>query len=220
MHDRVQGWNWRIAAASVAALLTTCSPRSHAAEPVAVSASASDTQPGVDLLAADSRNDWIHKHASAAGWTVAAGVLSGSAKSTPLVSAYALGDFELRIDWKVADGAALKLGFPQTPASAPKSPLVEIYLAEQPGISIRLPQGAKILKVDPQLMGKVHRTIIKRTGDQLTLDCDGTKSRELPVAAGEKFGLTLAIDGGGANSRATIESLGLVEARAEAASKP
>jgi hypothetical protein len=222
MQSRVQGWSWRIAARIVAAVLTAWTFQTHAAEPAALSAKSAAPQPGVDLLAADSRNDWIHKHAGAAGWMLADGALSGGTKSTPLVSTYALGDFELSVDWKVADGATLKLGFPQSSPSAqksepgaPKSQSVEICLAERPGISILLPQGAKILKVDPQLAGRVHRTIIKRVGDQLTLDCDGTRSRELPVAAEAKFGLTLAIDGGATTSdvsgRATVQSLRLIE---------
>jgi hypothetical protein len=205
---------------SIAAMLVACPRCGFAVEPVTTSAKQNATQPGVDLLATDARNDWIHKHAGAAGWTVADGVLSGGMNSTPLVSTYALGDFELQVDWKVAEGTTLKLGFPQTAAGEPKSQPVEIYLAEQPGISIRLPEGAKILKVDPQLQGKTHRTIIRRSGDRLTLDCDGTKSRELPVAAGEKFGLTLAIDGGGANGRAAVESLRLVESNDATAPKP
>jgi hypothetical protein len=230
MHDRVQGWNRRLAAACVAAMLITSSQWAAPAEPAAVTAKPSDKQPGVDLLAADSRNDWIHKQAGAAGWTVADGASSGStpaaialnggAKSTPLVSTYALGDFELRIDWKVADGAALTLGFPLAAAGAKKSQAVEIHLAEQPGISIRLPEGAKILKVNPQLKGKTHRTIIKRVGDQLVLDCDGTKSRELAIAANEKFGLTLAIDSAAADGSVAIEALRLIEKSEPNLSKP
>jgi hypothetical protein len=139
-------------------------------------------------------------------WSVKDGKLAGNGKSTPLVLAKALADFELRVDWKVANGGVIKLGFARKPEAKP----VEIRLAERPGISIRLPQGAKILKVDAELAGQVHRLSIKRVGGQIVLECDGVKSREMPVPADEQFGLSLAVEGGESGGSVEIDALTLL----------
>ncbi len=167
------------------------------------------------LTATDLQSGWIQQQAGAAGWVIDDGKLTGNAKSTPLISKRLLHDFELHVTWKVIDGGVIKLGFLKTPQEKP----IEICLAERPGISIRLPQGAKILKVDSQLYGKFHRLVIKRAGDVLVLDCDGTRSRELPVPADDQFCLSLAMDGKEANASGTIELLKLVTDMGSASNK-
>lgn len=194
------------------------------AEPVKPSTVVAEARPGLNLLAIDMQNSWLHERAAASGWTLKDGKLAATAKSKPLVSTHAMGDFELHVDWRVADGGVIKVCFPNVPDAKPAlqstAQAVEIGLAEQPGISILLPQGAKILKVDPKLRGKLHRIVIKRTGGSLVLDCDGTRSRELPIPADEKFGLALAIDQSVPGGTATIESLRLIQSTEPAPPKP
>jgi hypothetical protein len=218
MHAPILG-RFALAAATMFAVVEFAVRSVAAAEPAKASTTAADAKPGLDLLAAEPQNSWLHERAAAAGWTLKDGKLTATAKSTPLVSTHALGDFELHVEWKVAEGGVIRLCFPKTPETKPVTQAAEIDLAEQPGISIRLPQGAKILKVDPKLRGKLHSIVIKRVGDVLVLDCDGTRSRELPIAADETFGLTIAVDGGAASGKATIESLRLVQSGETAAAK-
>lgn len=166
-------------------------------------ADASAGQPGVNLLAADSLAGWTYGPEKPAGWTIEKGVLTGAADATPLVSGYSVGDFELHVNWSVKDGGAIRLGM----LRVPEGEGIELRLAEDPGVTIRLPQGARSLKTSPAKLGKTHSTIFSRTGDKFTLTADGVKSREMPVDANWRFGLALAIEGAGG----VIESMRLVE---------
>lgn len=200
--------------------LTVSAARTAIAEPPQNPTIAATSPQELNLLAANSLADWNRGSTAPTGWTLQDGKLTGTAKSSTLVSSYTLRDFELQVAWKVTSGANIKVGFPSsTEAGTPESRPIEIRLAEQPGISIRLPQGAKILKVDPELNGKLHRLTIKRTGGQLVIECDGVKSREMPVSAAEHFGLSLAIEGSEKNGSATIESLRLVAGAGAASAK-
>ena len=68
----------------------------------------------VCLLRPDSLAGWDHGDPPQ-GWTIAGGRLSGGPRSTPLLSGYSFGDFDLRLRWSVALGAKWKLRFLRIP---------------------------------------------------------------------------------------------------------
>src|SRR5690606_28110892 len=140
---------------------------------------APSAQLGVNLLAADSLAGWTYGPEKPTGWSIHKGVLNGDKDATPLVSGYSVGDFELHMSWSAKQDSAIHLAL----LRVPEGEGIELRLAEDPGVTIRLPEGARSLKTSPEQRGKTHSTILARAGDKLTLTTDGVKSRELPVDA-------------------------------------
>ncbi len=79
---------------------------------------AADDSFGVRLFRPDALLGWDHAEAEPAGWTMAEYVLDGTAESTPLLSGFVFGDFELRWQWSVSDAGAWKLSLPEAPSGS------------------------------------------------------------------------------------------------------
>jgi hypothetical protein len=148
---------------------------------------------GVNLLRRDSLAGWDHGSKAPSGWTIAGGHLTGRGSSTPLLSGWTFGDFELRLDWSTS-GGQWKLLFPEVPAGRG----LELFLAEgdQCGRLLdgdrQLAPGAKVGTVT----GKPHTAVILRRAGKLTITVDGKRLADVGVQPDRRFGLGLAVQGG------------------------
>src|SRR5690349_3782917 len=80
----------------------------------ATAAHAGDAR-GLKLLRPDSLAGWEYG-APPAGWIISGGQLTGSDQSTPLLSGWTVGDFELRFVWSTKSGGTWTLGLPEVPS--------------------------------------------------------------------------------------------------------
>jgi hypothetical protein len=163
----------------------------------------------VQLLRPDSLVGWEHGEGTSGGWTIADGVLRGTGQSAPLLSAWTFGDFQLRFRWSVAEQSELRVLLPKVPAGHG----LEVVVCEGDGCG-RLTDGDTELapgtKVKPR--GKrPHAAVIRREGDKLSFLVDGHWIYEVPIPAGERLGLGLAVTGDGA----AVSNLHLLEPRGE-----
>ena len=85
---------------------------------VATVALADGAPAGNRLLMDDSLAGWEHGNVPPANWVISHGRLTGHAESTPLLSGWTVGDFDLRFQWSVRDGGAWTLGLPDVPSGA------------------------------------------------------------------------------------------------------
>jgi hypothetical protein len=157
----------------------------------------------VDLLGPAVLEKWTPDVRDAPGWKLDDGRLKGDAQAAPLTWDGLPNDFELHVIWGVQREGAIKLHL----VSDAGERGVDLRLAEDPGITIRLSDQARSLKIRESARGKPHATIIYRTGDKLRLEVDGVKSRELVIDGRQHFSLQLAIQSG----EGTIRSLRAVE---------
>lgn len=148
----------------------------------------------VKLFRPDSLLGWQHGEEEPAGWTVADGVLSGTAKATPLLSGFVFGDFELCWQWAVSEGGAWTLALPD----APSGPGLAITLGEgdQCGTltdaeSVVNPGG----KIERKADGR-HTALLRRAGGKLELAVDETTLWTVDIDSKRRFGLRLALTTG------------------------
>lgn len=160
---------------------------------------------GVELTRPDSLAGWDHGSPSPRGWTIADGQLSGTARSTPLLSGWTFGDFELRFRWSVADDGVLTLSLPEVPDGKG----LELILREGEGCG-RLTDGETELAPGRKVKrrrAKMHTAAVRRAGRRLSFTVDGRWLYEVEVGADRRFGLGLAVAGG----QATLADLRLQE---------
>jgi hypothetical protein len=163
---------------------------------IPVPASSSDDRDwlGVHLTRPDCLAGWEYGPERPSGWTVAAGTLRGNASSTPLLSGFTFGDFQLRFDWGVEGIAAWEVSLPEVPSG--------------PGLRLRLCEGNRCGQIDDAgrtlapgspvaaVSGGLHRARLDRTAGRLTLTVDDRQLWQVPVAPDRRFGLGLAVIGG------------------------
>ena len=128
---------------------------------------------------------------------IAAGRLTGKADSTPLLSGFSFGEFELRLQWSAAPGAAWKVLLPEVPNGKG----LEIALCDGDRCGRCLDGDKEIApgaKLEP-LADKMHAAVLRRAGGKLTLTVDGRRMAEVEIAAQRRFGLGLAVAGGDAS---------------------
>ncbi len=146
---------------------------------------------GVKLLRPDSLAGWDHGISPPVGWTITDGKLSGKADSTPLLSGFTAGDFELRFRWSVAGGGAWKVLLPQVPSGNG----LELVLREGEHCG-QLTNGNEELvpggKVEPIADG-MHTATIRRAGRKFSLAVDDKRLYEVDIQADRRFGLGLAV---------------------------
>ncbi len=152
---------------------------------------------GVKLMRPDSLDGWNYSELAPgalqpAGWTIAAGRLSGTAKSAPLISGFSAGDCELRFQWSVSPDGAWKIFMPKVP----NEPALELILSQGADCG-RLSDGDKILFPGAKIeslaeKGRMHTAAISRQGAKLSLAVDGNKIFAADVPAG-RYGLGLAV---------------------------
>jgi len=132
---------------------------------------------GVKPLRPDSLAGWDHG-APPAGWTIEDGRLRGNRQSTPLLSGFSFGDFELRFQWSVSAGVC-KVLFPEVPEGKG----LELVLCEGEGCG-RLIDGDQSLssgqKIDPTADG-THTAAIRRVGAQVTVTVDDRRIAEVEL---------------------------------------
>jgi len=158
---------------------------------VATVALAEGTPTGNRLLMDDSLAGWDHSPTPPTNWVISNGQLTGHADSTPLLSGWTVGDFDLRFQWSVRDGGAWTLGLPDVPSGGG----LQIAFAEGEG-SGAVREGDKTLavgaKVDPTADSKSHSAEVRRAGSRLTVLIDGRVVSEVEIDRNRRFGLSLA----------------------------
>jgi hypothetical protein len=149
-------------------------------------------QLGLGLMRPDSLVGWDYGSPPPApgDWTLADGRLSGTARSTPLLSGWTFGDFEIGFQWSVADGGAWNLSLPEVPSGKG----LELILREGPDCG-RLTDGDTELspggEVKPQR--KMHTAGLRRAGRKLSFTVDGRWLYEIDLKPDRRFGLGLAL---------------------------
>ena len=173
-----------------------------------VCAARGEDAPGRKLFLADSLAGWQYGSETPAHWIISDGRLTGNALSTPLLSGWTFGDFELRFDWSVNPNGAWTLGLPDVP----EGPGLQLTLKEGEGCgAVRdgdttLSGGAKI---ETASEGDMHSADIRRAGSTLTVIVDGRVVSEVSLDRNRRFGLSLAVPGG----EASIDDLRVEEPR-------
>jgi len=149
---------------------------------------------GVDLMRPDCLAGWDYGPERPSGWTIAGGALRGDGSSTPLLSGFTFGDFQLRFGWGVEGSAAWEIALPEVPSGA--------------GLRLRLCEGEHCGQLDDAgktllpgsplaaVSGGLHRARLDRAGSRLTLTVDDRQLWQLSIAPGRRFGLGLAVTGG------------------------
>ena len=94
-------WRWR-----------RCRVRRHS---VGCAAALPMSRRGSSCCWPDSLAGWDYGPQPPAHWIISDGRLTGNAESTPLLSGWTVGDFELRFDWSASPGGAWTLGLPDVP---------------------------------------------------------------------------------------------------------
>ena len=175
--------NWRTWTIAVA-LVGSCGWL-HAAEPVR-------------LLRPTSLVGWEYGPQAPAGWTIKDGRLSGSDKSTPLLSGWTFGDVELRFAWSAGPGGAIELGL----VGVPNGEGWTITLAEGERCG-QVREGGKELasgaKIDPPSGAPMHSADIRKSGGTLSVIVDRKVVAEVSIDRSRRVGLALAVAGGEAS---------------------
>ncbi len=174
----------------------------------ATAAWADDAPAGNELLMADSLAGWEHGAEPPSHWIISDGRLTGTAESTPLLSGWSVGDFDLRLKWSVRASGAWTVGLPEVPSG----PGLQLTLTEGDGCgAVRdgdqtLSAGAKI---EAATADALHSADIRRAGSRLTVIVDGRVVSEVDIDRNRRFGLSLAVPAG----EASLEDLRLEEPR-------
>lgn len=174
---------------------------------LAANATAADA-PGLNLLRPDSLAGWDYGSQPPAHWIISGGRLTGNSLSTPLLSGWTLGDFELRFQWSAGPGAAWTLGLPDVPNGAG----LEIAIKEGEGCGAVRDGGTSLAagaRVDAASSGGMHAANIRRSGGTLSIIVDGKVLSETTIDRNRRFGLALSVPGG----EATLGQLRLEEPR-------
>ena len=163
---------------------------------------------GLKLLRLDSLAGWEHGPTKPVHWSISQGRLTGSAQSTPLLSGWTVGDFELRFQWSVGSGGVWQVGLPDVPSG----PGLLLTFKEGDGCgAVRasdqvLSSGAKI---EPLAAGAMHTADIRRSGGTLSIIVDGKVTGEVSLDRNRRFGLALSVSAG----EGTLADLRLEEPR-------
>jgi len=176
---------------------------------LASAAAADEASPGLHLMRPDSLAGWDYGSQPPDGWTIQGGTLTGDPASTPLLSGFTFGDFQLRFAWTVENEAAWEISLPE----APSRPGVRLTLGETASCG-RAHDGDRLLAPGgpvPRIPGGTHNAQLDRAGDRLALSIDGRQLWQASVAKFRRFGLGLAVRGG----RAQLSDLRLKEPAGE-----
>ena len=153
---------------------------------------AAEQPSGVRLMRPDSLAGWDYG-APPAGWTMAGGRLSGSAKSTPLLSGFSLGDFDLRFQWLAGGEAQWKVLLPEVP----RGEGLQLILREGNGCG-RMTDGGREIAAGGGVgiaSAYPHTAVISRSRGKLSVSVNGRRIAEAAIAPGRRFGLGLAAGG-------------------------
>ncbi len=168
-------------------------------------ATAEDEPFSVSLLDADSHLGWDYGSCVPEGWTIADGRLRGAYSSTPLISGWTVGNFELRFRWATSEGGAWRLALVRIPSGQD----LDLRFAEGDSCGAIL-DGRRLLASGgrvPRLKQGMHTAVVRRAGTVLAIWVDARPMCEVEVRGDERFGLGLSVtDGEGA-----IEDLRLEE---------
>jgi len=157
-------------------------------------AASADEPLGQSLLRPDSLAGWDYGQPPPAGWTIADGRLTGKADSTPLLSGFSFGDFELRCQWSAAPGAACKVLLPEEPNGKG----IELTLREGDHCGQITDDGKELApgaRVEPR-PDAMHTLLLRRAGAKLSLMVDHKQVADVDIKADRRFGLGLAVVGG------------------------
>ena len=159
----------------------------------------------VPLLRPDSLAGWDHHPTPPRGWMIDGGRLSGTHDSTPLLSGWTLGEFELRLRWAVRDGGVLVFSLPEVPST----PGLALYLKEgaRCGLLFNATEVLDAGSSTPASDGDSHTAVIRRGGGVFSLEVDGRRLYQVPLDSERRFGLMLSVKRGSAD----IEDLRLSE---------
>jgi hypothetical protein len=177
----------RVSRALASAIALTCVPL-WATEPA-----------GVKLLRPGSLDGWEYATTAPANWTIKGGQLTGSSNSTPLLSGWTVGDFELRFEWSATSSASWTLGLPDVPSGAG----LQITLREGEGCGA-IRDGERTsggTRIGPTSGDSMHTAAVRRGGGTLSVIVDGRVTGEVSVDRNRRFGLALSVAGGEASLR-------------------
>jgi hypothetical protein len=157
-----------------------------------------DPSTGNRLLMDDSLAGWEYGAQPPSGWIISDGKLTGTAQSTPLLSGWSVGEFELRLQWAVRGGGAWTIGLPEVPSG----PGLQLSLVEGDGCGA-IRDGESLLasgtKVEAASADQMHSADIRRSGTRLTVIVDGRVVSEVQIDRNRRFGLSLAVPAGEAS---------------------
>jgi len=163
---------------------------------------------GVNLFMPDSLAGWEHGPQPPAGWIISQGRLTGNSQSTPLLSGWTVGDFELRFQWSTANDGALTIGLPQVPSGAG----LQLTFKQGEGCGA-IRDGEQVLApgaaVETLPSEQLHTADIRRTGGTLTIIVDGRVLSEASIDRNRRFGLALSVPA----AEATLDNARLEEPR-------
>lgn len=166
------------------------------ASPAAGTSAAQAAEPfGLSLMRPMGLAAWDYGPSPPTGWTMEGGTLRGTKGAAPLLSGFTFGDFELRLEWSAAEGAALHVLLPDVP----RGERLRLTLGEGEGCG-RLDDGGKQLlegtALGPAPNGKTHSAAIRRAGATLAVSVDGRPVGQIEVKPGRRFGLGLSLQNG------------------------
>ena len=144
------------------------------------------------LLRPDSLDGWTYGEMAPTAWKVSEGCLSGSDKSTPLLSGFSAEDCELRFQWSVSPEGAWKILMPKVP----RGPSLQLILSDVSDCG-RLCYDGKVLfsgvKIPQSLKkGHMHIAAISRQASKLSLSIDGSEIFQADITPG-RYGLGVAV---------------------------
>jgi 3-keto-disaccharide hydrolase len=171
-------------------------------------AHAAEDSPGVKLLLADSLAGWDHGAKPPANWIISDGRLTGNSLSTPLLSGWTVGDFELRLQWSVSSTGVCTLGFPDVPAG----PGLQVTLKEGDGCGAVRDGDATLaagVTIDAPSGDAMHSAAVRRFGSTLSVVIDGRVAAEAQLDRNRRFGIALGVPTG----EASLDDLRLEEPR-------
>jgi len=183
-----------------------------AALALAIASPAAAVEPtGVKLLRPDSLAGWEYGERSPAHWIISGGRLTGNSLSTPLLSGWTLGDFEVRLQWLAGDGAAWNIALPEVPAGDG----LQITLKEGDGCGAVRDAGKPLAagaRVEAASMSAQHSASIRRSGERLQVIVDDRVVSQSLIDRNRRFGLGLSVPAG----EATLWEFRLDEPRGNA----
>ncbi len=163
------------------------------------------TEWGVELMRPDQLVAWDYGATAPQGWRLEAGELVGTAGASPLVSGFTFGDFELRLQWSAMAGGACEVRL----AEVGSDQALVVTLREGPGCGT-IARHSQALHVATEPIGPApppggparwRSATLIRTGDQLRVLVDGQLAATATIATSARYGLGLAVTGGGGRFR-------------------
>lgn len=162
---------------------------------LSITAAAFAGQPtwGVRLMRPDSLIGWDYGQTPPKGWSIQDGQLRGNGQSTPLLSDYSFGDFELRLAWSVVGQSACLVLLPETPSGQG----LRLILGEGKDGCRLLSGNTELAKgaVAPLTEGRMHRAVLRRTGGEVAITIGDQEVCKAAISSDRRFGLGLAATG-------------------------